>query len=836
MSDPADAPQPEGAPSPLSPSVAGAYLAEAAPVSPWARLVAWRWALFLGCVAATALACLGLPSLWFDVSNEALFVEGDPNLVEFRELQETFGSDEVLYCLFEVEDPFSEPTRSRLLAFGERLRGLGAQPGRYSFTESVRSPLHSPVVFDVDGELTSRSIAQAAAAGELEGTDALRTWRERVLAYRPFQDLLISADGRYVAFVVRLDPRAIRSGLGLPEPPGGDPYAMPPRARAAVAAEVTTLLADPAWAGLKVAVVGTPIITTELAGILGREIGRALLGGLAVAFVALLLLFRNPIAAGAPFVLIVLTLLVTLGLRGLSGIPLSQISGILLTLVICVGIADAMHLVAAYERLCGEGSAPEAACARALSETWRPCLWTSLTTAAGFLALLSSKLAPIRHLGVSAALSCVIAYAALLLVTPALLVLWRPRRREGEAAVGSGVGRVLGLCERLVARHPGWVVGLASLAALAALPGIGRLDVNSDPFEDLAPEEPLRQRLEFVHERMGGAVAAEVVIRPLVTPDDNIPPAEVLVRAAALEEWLRARDPEVIRAVVGITSGILEISQAFQLPVEVPRDPRKAGQLMLLLSGSDSGFYGQHVATDGSALRITVRMKLTGSKTYDALLGDLERELERRFEGLAETHITGGARLLGKSNDYMISTQRESFLLALLVVSILIASSTRDLRLGLLSLVPNVLPAACVLGLMGWLDVPITVPVALIATVALGIIVDDTIHLIHCVREELRPGVSLDDALERTFARAGRAILFTTLVLMGSFAVYLTAALTNLRRFGAIAVAAFLAAFVADILVLPALLRLTHRHAPVPPEGGGGEEPLGDAEAENSRA
>ena len=786
--------------------------------APWTRLVAWRWPLFLAFAFATAIACFGLPLLWFDVSNEALFVEDDPNLAEFRALQETFGSDEVLYCLFEVEDPFAGPTRRKLLAFGDRLQALGAAPGRHSFSESLRSPLHSPVVYDVEGELTSRSLAQAEAAGELESEAELSVWRERVLGYRPFKDLMISADGRYVAFVVRLDPRAIRAGLKLPDPPGGDPYAMPPQARQAVAQEVAALLAEPEWAELKGVVIGTPIITSELAAILGREIGRALLGGLAVAFVALLLLFRHPLAAGAPFALIVLTLLGTLGLRGLSGVPLSQISGILLTLVICVGIADAMHLVAAYERICSEGLERRAACAQALAETWRPCLWTSLTTAAGFLALLSSKLAPIRHLGVSAALSCVLAYGALLLVAPALLVAWRPRPRP--AGLGGGVGRLLGLCERLVARRPGWVVGVAALAAALALPGVARLDVNSDPFDDLAPEEPLRQRLEFVHERMGGAVAAEVVIQPLVPPEDNIPPAEILARAAELEDWLRARDPEVIRAVVGISSGILEISKAFDLPVEVPRDSRQAGQLMLLLSGSDSGFYGQHVATDGSALRITIRMKLTGSKTYDALLGELERELERRFEGLATTHITGGARLLGKSNDYMIATQRESFLLALLVVSLLIAASTRDLRLGLLSLIPNVLPAALVLGLMGWLDVPITVPIALIATVALGIIVDDTIHLIHCVREELRPGVSMDEALERTFARAGRAILFTTLVLIGSFAVYLGAALTNLRRFGVIAAGAFLAAFVADVLVLPALLRLTTRESDPEPSGG----------------
>jgi uncharacterized protein len=757
----------------------------------WTRLVRLRWvSLFACCLLVASFAALGFPKLRFDVSNEALFVEGDPVLERFHELEETFGSDEVLFCLFEVEDAFEPQTRDRLIALGDRLETLGAGPERHAFSESLRSPFHSPVVFELDGTLETRSIAQAAAAGELETPEERKVWRERVLAYRPFRDLLIDPQGRYVAFLLRLDPEL-----------------MTPQGRGQVAEEIDGFLAEPEWKDLEGAVVGTPIITTQIAAILGREIVRALLGGLFVAFVALLLLFRSPLAAISPFVVILLSLFGTIGLHGLSGFPLSTLSGILLTLVICVGIADAMHLVAAYQRLCSEGKPKQAACALALEEIWRPCLWTSATTAAGFLALLSSDLAPIRHLGIFAAASCVLAYLTLLLAAPAILLLWTPRA-AGPKGAGALSG-ILALCERLATKRAGLVVAGATLLTCVIAPGAAKLDVNADPFNDLSPQEPLRQRLEFVHDRMGGSVAAEVVIKPLEVPADNIPPAEILARAAELEEWLRQRDPEVIRAVVGVSSGLIEVCQAFELPLQVPRDSAQAGQLMLLLSGSDGEFYGQHVATDGSALRITIRMKLTGSKVYDRLLGDLEQELEKRFEGIATTHITGGARLLARSNDYMLKTQRESFLLALLIVSVLIALSTRDLRLGLLSLVPNVLPVALILGLMGWAEVPVTVPVALIATVALGIIVDDTIHIVHCVGDELRPGVPLEDALERTFARAGRAILFTTLVLVGSFSVYLSAELTNLRRFGAIAAGAFMAAFVADLLVLPALLRLT---------------------------
>lgn len=242
-------------------------------------------------------SALGFPKLRFDVSNEALFVEGDPVLERFHELEETFGSDEVLFCLFEVEDAFEPETRDRLIALGDRLETLGAGPERHAFSESLRSPFHSPVVFELDGTLETRSIAQAAAAGELDTAQEREVWRKRVLAYRPFRDLLIDPEGRYVAFLLRLDPAL-----------------MTPQGRGEVAKEVDAFLAEPEWKDLRGAVVGTPIITTQIAAILGREIVRALLGGLAVAFVALLLLFRSPLAAVSPFVVILLSLFGTIGL------------------------------------------------------------------------------------------------------------------------------------------------------------------------------------------------------------------------------------------------------------------------------------------------------------------------------------------------------------------------------------------------------------------------------------------------------------------------------------------------------------------------------------------
>ena len=792
-------------------------------------LVRRRWLLLLGTLLAAGLLIgLGAGGLRFDVSNEALFVEGDPAVARFNELQEVFGSDEVLYLVADVQDPFQGQDREALLALGERLEELriAAEPsepegGTIRIVDSIRSPLHSPVVFDEDEELKTRSFAKAAP----RGAEEIALWRGRVMAYRPFQGLLINEAATAVGFLIRLD----RLDMALP----GRPELIPLR-RQQVADAVAALLEEGPWARLQPVCVGTPVITTRIGRILGREMGRALLGGLAIALVLQVLLFRSLRPALAPFLLIVVSLLATLGLQGLLDVPLSQLSAILLTLVICVGIADAMHLIAAYERhaiaLQGRGEPWDAGavCALALEETATPCLLTSLTTAAGFLALLSSDLAPVRNLGLFSAAGCLFAYGALLTSAPALLTGWQPRPRPDGSLPSDGLGGLLARLEGPLRRRPGLFVGGALALACLAAPGASRLYVNNDPVGDLEPDEPLRRDLEFIHERMGGTVSAEVVIEPLEAPPEQLPPAELLVRAAALEDWLRSQAQ--VRSVVGVTSALLEICQAFDVPIEVPSEPAASAQLLTLLSSSDADFYGQHVAVDGSAIRISVRMNLIASVEYAGLLRELDRQLAERFAGVARAHVTGGAMLLERSNQYLLTTQRDSFLLALAVVSLLIALSTRELRLGLLSLVPNVLPVALVLGVMGWADIPVSVPIALIATIAIGIIVDDTIHFVHCLREELRPGVSLDEAIESTFQRAGRAILFTTLLLLGAFSVYAFAALKPLRYFGAIACLAFLAAFLADVVLLPALLRLWPQPALAAPERAQEAERAQDSE------
>jgi hypothetical protein len=206
------------------------------------------------------------------------------------------------------------------------------------------------------------------------------------------------------------------------------------------------------------------------------------------------------------------------------------------------------------------------------------------------------------------------------------------------------------------------------------------------------------------------------------------------------------------------------------------------------------------------------------SQRYGHILNSLEAELQRRFKD-ARCHLTGGAVMIEAMKHHILRTQVESFALALAIISVVLLLAAGNLRLGVFAVAGNLGPIVVVLGVMGWCGIALEVSNILVATIAIGIVVDDTIHIIHGYRRERQSRGAGDDAayeaVGAALASSGRAILFTTMVLSLTFAVYVGSSLSNIRDFGLLVVTTFVAALAADLIVLPALMLAW------PPQGKG---------------
>jgi len=747
-----------------------------------------------GGLAMVFIAALGIGISWLsvDVSNQALFVEGDPALVDYDQFLLDFGSDETVYVLVEVPDAFADPHYQRLIDLGEALDAL-------PWVDSVRSPLRSPISYSAGpDEIVSKSVTEVGP----KTPEEREFWKQKATDYRPFRGLLISPDARNVGFVAR-----------LAHTPGEQ---LTPQDRREIVEEFTSVLESKEFADLPHSALGSPINPFYFSQVLQRELRWVTLLGLLASGLCLFLLFRSLRAVFAPLLVSVCSMVGAVGCMGWAGMPVTVLTPILITLLICVGVADAMHLLAAYQRLVVGGGEPGPSMRGAMAEVWRPCLYTSITTAVGFGALLTSEIVPVADLGIQAALGSMLAYLLTFAVTPLVTLGWRPKPTPAAAAMTRILDGLLHVAKRGRYLVSGIAFALIGLALWGGLP-----TVDNDFVRNMRRGEPLREWIEFTHARMGGVVAAELILEP-AHPGDPEELALIMRKASEFGSWLEERS-DLVTSVGGIHAAVEEMYVLWDGPREVPLDGYLLADLLVMVQSSDPEFYDQHITLEESALRMTLRMKMDASSRYGVLQQEIEDEIDRRFTGpdgkpIATHYLTGTAMLMSRANEYLIATQIRSFGIALVCVSLLVFIGVWHFKLGLLSLVPNLLPVAVVIGALAWLDAKVSMTTALVGAIVLGIIVDDTIHVVHRLRHALRAGRTLDEGLHETMHSAGRAVIFTSLTLALCFAIYLFSALGNIRNFGLVTAGTFLLALLADLLVLPALLYAVDSKAPSDPE------------------
>lgn len=736
-----------------------------------------RWPLVALCVAMVALGALALPKLRVDTSNVSFFVDGDAALERYQAFKDTFGSDEVVFVLVETPDAFTEPHLSRLIALHHELEQL-------PHVIEVRSPLCSNVVRE-DGDLVEMITVEDQDRTSTAQRAALR---KLVLEYAPFRNMLIDESGTRAGYLIRLEDMKSAPNMGV-----------------TVVAGLNAVRDKAPYSSYRIGAVGTPINSVIFADLLFAQIRIFVISGLVVIAVLLYWLLRSVGGMLGPLVVVAATVVITFGLMAATGVPLSTMSSILVTLMLCVGIADTMHVAVAYRhQLQIAPEAREHALCLAYSEAGPPCLLTSLTTAAGFLALYTSNLVPIGNLGLFAAAGCIVAFVLTMAVFPVFLLAWRPQRSVAQFDRWSA--GLAGLAAR-IARSPGKWLMLTALPCMLASAGISQIEVNHNFLHYMSEQDRLRQDIEWVGRVLGGPIGAEIVLD--TGRAGGVKNAEFMGRVHSLQRWIEAEFPSV-RSVRSEVDTLIEFHRLMTSDREVALPETDAGiaQLLLLHEMINPKGLERYVRADERVLRIALRLGMTGSRAHKAMLVRLEAEMATRFADLHSAHVTGGAYLLARMADYVLETQLRSFSLALLIISIVLVILARTRRLALAAVLANIVPIAVALGTMGWLGIFLEVSNVLVATVAMGIVVDDTIHFVYRFRKLRDEGESEADAIVLTLSGAGRALVFTTLVLVANFALYGLSSLQNIRDFGLLAAVVFTVALVCDVALIPALLLL----------------------------
>jgi hypothetical protein len=749
-----------------------------------ATLLRHRLAVLLVVGLVSAVAAGFAARVSFDASIDIWFLEDDPDLVTYRQFLDRFEADEIAVLAVLAEDVFTP----RVLAAVDRMtRAAEAVP----FAFRVRS-LTNVEVIEAEGDL----LEIGPLIRELPATDPEAVeLRRRALRQRLLVQNLVSADGKATAIVVELDHRANNF-----------------EQKVDFVGALNEIRRREMRDGLRVLLTGSPVWDDAFFRYTERDTAVMLPAMVGLVFLISFVVFRRLSAALVPLSVVLLALLWTFGLMGALGMKVNIVTTMLGPLLLAVGVADSIHVLAEYYRHLMRGQTVQQAIERGVAELLMPCLFTSATTAAGMLSLRVSDLAPVKEFGSLAAVGVVFAFVISVVFVPAVLGL--VRAPDPDFVARQSRGPLRGLLLRLGRPTRGSaaaVLAVSGVVTAGALAGLGGLQVGANPMSYFRRDDPMRQETEALDRSLGGSSSIEALVE---APDQGLKEPRVLERLDKFERWLQARHPEGISSVLSVVDSLKEMNRVLHggdaAWDRVPSTRPMAAQFYLLLEGEED--FESSVQEDYSVGRMTARVNLSAGGQIAADMETIEQKLrdDLNRDGL-RVQFTGFVKLMSDMERYLLQSQRQSFLVAFCVVSAMMVLLLRSVRLGLFSLIPNLTPIVLGLGLMAAAGIPLDPGTVMIGSIALGLVVDDTVHFLVRLRRHLSKGAGVPEAIERTLSETGRPIVVTSLVLASGFSVMALASFMPNIYFGVVSAVVVMAALLGDLLMLPAALLLLRR-------------------------
>lgn len=682
---------------------------------------------------------------WIDPSNDVA--------TRYAAFLETFGSDEFILVAYAGGDPFGIEALDAQLATLEAIEAI----------DGVVDVLGIPAVYrDIFGG---------------EDADALRD----EFASSPFYDnFLFNAASNTAGLVIEL--QRVQSPTFRQNTVD------------AVRAAVSTLKA----AGWEIHLAGSPVLGVVVDERSQEESQRTFPLAILCSSIVMVLLFRSVRALIVALLCGGLAILMTVGLMGACGYPLTMVTAVLPCLLWVLALAGIIHLLRAYQRHAAATDDAAAAVTMAFQDVAAPCMLASITTALGFLSLRLAGMEPVQELGTFAAAGLVIALAVNLLLGPILI---RALRVPGLARPPAS-----GHHTRMAAlplRMPRLVVFLALLLIVPGLWSLRHVRVEVDPLAFLRDTSPTVQDYEFVASRLSGYHTMEVVID---TPEgwlkeDAWPTLDQLgARIATLPGVARVLSPLDLLRKLHQWDGDLS-AEAYRLP----DSSAEAERLVAEMDPSMKGQLGRLVAADEKQIRLSVLVNVMNSQRFAVIADGTDTALGALPPGYS-SYTTGILPQLISAQLKLVDSQVRSFGLAFAAILFCLAIGLRSIGLLLVSIPANLLPILAAFATMATFDIALDAATIMMASVALGIAVDDTAHYLSAYRRLRLRGESPRGACEHALATVGPAMTITTLTAcIGFFALQLSAFLP-IAWFGLLSGVAIAVALLADYLLVPALL------------------------------
>lgn len=747
-----------------------------------AFLLRRRFAVLGLLLLVTAGFAAVLPRAVIATNFSELFFSKDAAFDSYLRRTHDMTNDHGLFVGLEEAEPLAPAALARLQRAVDAIAALKE-------VRRVSSLLDAGTLRDDGTDLTYPKFADEARAHP-ERAAALT---QAMAADPMWARTVISADGRHTALIVEILPDESRKA----------------EAETELVAAIHAALAQAGYPPEAVHVGGTSAVTAEMFNQVYKNLTRVFPLVVVVLFGVGFLMFRQVWPVVITMLVAFIAVIWTSGFALLLDPKVNLFMSIVPIIILVISFSDVIHLCSAYLLELGTGKSKTEAILATGGDVGAACLFTSVTTFIGFASLAFVPSPVMRQFGLVLGFGVAATLLIALTLVPVIFALMAepPRPKRATLERSDLTAKFLGLAERVSLGRP-WTVLLTSLLVLAvSAAGLRGLTVDASMLTRLSENNPVRRDAAYFGEHFAGTATLSIFVEAQ-GGDDLLAPAN-LRAVAAFQDRVKAL-PEVNQAV-----SIVDLIRATHKAMREPDDTAElpgardvtSGYLMLADLAGQGGFE-RSLSPDKRTLQIVLRLGVSSFRDTFAL-GEAVRRLGGEL--LPENVTAEPAGLLffmGRWLDELVEGQKRGLLFSFFSIALVMMLGLRSLRNGALSMLPNLLPLLVLGGYVGWTHDRADSDMMIVAMIAIGIAVDDTIHYMMRFRIESRRTADVIAAARETFHFAGRAIVITTVILVAGFVPLVISDYYTFFMFGTLLPLTLVAALLADLFVTPALTAL----------------------------
>jgi uncharacterized protein len=802
--------------------------------------------VIIGLMALIAVMGYNAKNFRIDASAETLLLESDPDLRYSREVVDRYGVDDFLLIAYTPGDGdlFSDQTLQTIA----RLRDeLGKAPRVTSVITLLDVPLfQSP-------PLSYAEVAEEIRTLESEGTDrALAATEFRESPF--YRDLLVSADAQTTALIVNLefdtayaallsertrymDQRSTAAGLSDAQMAA---YRVVEqdfvRQAARVSAQQKETIAavraimDDYRPHAELFLGGVSMIQNDMIAFIQNDLKLFGLGVFTLLVIMLGLIFRRVLWIVLPMLCCLIAVVAMMGILGLFGWEVTVISSNFISLQLIMTLAIAIHLIVRYREY--HRIDPQMDQRTLIHETVRakfvPCLFATLTTIAGFSSLVLSDIKPVINFGWMMSAGLVVSLGLTFILFPATVMLTQKTRLA--AAKETPVLPLTAALARFTQGHGTLILVVTAILSVVAIVGVSRLRVENSFIDYFKGSTEIHQGMRLIDQKLGGTTPLDVIVRfddidlRLFAQMDEEDEDDLLnpwaVEAIDYDRfWFFDERLRTIEAVHDYLEGLTETGKVLSLGtlLKIGRVlnndmPLESIEMAVLYTRLPEEYrdliLSPYLSIENNEARFSVRIidSLEGLQR-DALLARMQHDLVNELNLPEErVRLAGMMVLYNNMLQSLFASQIKTMGVVALALLVMFIVLFRSLKLALIALFPNLFSAAFVLGVIGWLNIPLDMMTITIAAISVGIAVDNTIHYIHRFREEIPKDSNYYQTLHRCHGSIGYAMYYTSITIIIGFSILALSNFWPTIYFGLFTGLAMLIALIASLTLLPQLI------------------------------